>query len=295
MKTPLISIIVPVYNMEAYLGPCVDSLLSQTFRDFELLLVDDGSSDGSYALCKTYAGQDSRVLVVRQSNGGVSQARNAGLALARGTFVCFVDADDWVEKDWLEQLMSRMEDLDILFFGFSWDYSDGSSRSVSVGDCRVADREGVERCMLRLRVNEAHENLFGFTFNKLFKTSLIRRHQLQFLPDVQLGEDEIFTLQYCMHAGSLGVVSLPLYHYRQRPGSLIHQKDTARSVLCKYHVVEELVGQMTLPSLRREWARYAYHALQGVAKLSGNVIAYVRYYAMAVCYKARHRDVMSNG
>ena len=101
---PKISVIVPVYNVEKYLHRCVDSILAQTFTDFELLLINDGSKDSSGVICDEYAAKDSRVLVFHKENGGVSSARNMGLDNAKGEWISFVDSDDWVEKEYLETL-----------------------------------------------------------------------------------------------------------------------------------------------------------------------------------------------
>ena len=108
----LISVVVPIYNMEAYLAQCLDSLLAQRFTDFELLLVDDGSRDASPAICDRYADRDNRIRVIRKPNGGVSSARNAGIEAARGHYLLFVDPDDWVDEDFLSQFLEGgMDDL----------------------------------------------------------------------------------------------------------------------------------------------------------------------------------------
>ena len=104
MTQPQISIIVPVYNSEKYLGACIDSILSQSFRDIELILVDDGSRDSSPRICDDYAQKDGRVKVIHKANGGVSAARNDGLDIAKGEYVTFIDSDDWVEREFLSTI-----------------------------------------------------------------------------------------------------------------------------------------------------------------------------------------------
>ena len=115
MTQPQISIIVPVYNSEKYLGACIDSILSQSFRDIELILVDDGSRDSSSRICDDYAQKDGRVKVIHKANGGVSAARNDGLDIAKGEYITFIDSDDWVEREYLSTL-SNYRDYDIVFF-----------------------------------------------------------------------------------------------------------------------------------------------------------------------------------
>lgn len=118
MKQPTISVIVPVYNTEKYLGECVQSILNQIFTDFELLLIDDGSTDQSGAICDTYALQDKRVKVFHKENGGVSSARNMGLDEARGEWIVFVDSDDWVANSYFSELLSFKKTLIWLFLEY---------------------------------------------------------------------------------------------------------------------------------------------------------------------------------
>ena len=120
METELISVIVPVYNVERYLRRCVDSILHQTYQDLEVLLVDDGSTDASGAICDEYAAQEERVTAVHQKNGGLSAARNAGLERAQGTYLCFVDSDDFLDSRMLETLCRDLQeqDADVAVVGF---------------------------------------------------------------------------------------------------------------------------------------------------------------------------------
>ena len=120
METELISVIVPVYNVERYLRRCVDSILHQTYRNLEVLLVDDGSTDASGAICDEYAAQEERVTAVHQKNGGLSAARNAGLERAQGTYLCFVDSDDFLNSRMLETLCRDLQeqDADVAVVGF---------------------------------------------------------------------------------------------------------------------------------------------------------------------------------
>ena len=125
--TPAISIIVPIYNVERYLCECIDSIIAQTFVDWELLLIDDGSTDNSRLICEDYASKDKRIRVTHKPNGGVSSARNLGLDHAQGEYLTFVDADDWIDKDNLEICVSAMEQnrLDVLQFPFKRIGADG--------------------------------------------------------------------------------------------------------------------------------------------------------------------------
>ena len=153
----MISVIVPVYNTEKYLHRCVDSILAQTFTDFELLLIDDGSTDKSGAICDEYAQKDSRVRVFHKENGGVSSARNVGLKNGRGEWISFVDSDDWVKKNFLDKLIVNSENVDLGCVGF-----------IQIEDklkYRNVDYEGSASEGFRIFFEN---RILGFLWNKLF-------------------------------------------------------------------------------------------------------------------------------
>lgn len=288
MNSPRISIIIPVYNVENYIVHCLDSILSQTFTDFELLLIDDGSTDHSGHICDEYAGKDNRVLVSHKPNGGVSTARNAGIRQARGEYLCFIDPDDWVEPCYLETLVKEADHYDIVYFGFVCEYSDGYSQSYPGLSACADDTASKESCMRHMKVNDMGDNLFGFTWNKMFRRDLIQKSGLLFLENVHLGEDELFTLAYCLQARSLKVIPDVLYHYRQRPDSLIRQKEKSQSARIKFHEIERLLPLMKTAALQLVWTRCAYHTLEEVAKRSSNVGTFLHYHLKAFLYKRRH-------
>ena len=124
---PLISIIVPVYNVESYLKRCIESILNQTFRDFELILVNDGSTDNSEIICKEYALKDERIKYFYQRNKGVSEARNKGIDNSSGEYIQFIDSDDYVDENFLEIVVNRFkrDNSDIVFIGFYNEYNNG--------------------------------------------------------------------------------------------------------------------------------------------------------------------------
>ena len=134
---PKVSIIVPVYKVEKYLNRCVDSILAQTFTDFECILVDDGSPDGCPAICDEYAKKDNRIKVIHQENKGVSAARNAGLDMAKGEYILFVDSDDWIDESTVQSLLMISEDADIIMCGFSIEYEDGTTFQENSGNKKL--------------------------------------------------------------------------------------------------------------------------------------------------------------
>lgn len=204
---PRVSVIVPVYNVEPYLEACIDSLLAQRFTDFEVVLVDDGSTDGSGAICDELAGKDPRVVVVHQKNGGVCSARNRGIDQARGEFLVFVDADDLVTEEHLEHLMESDADLvvtGVQKFGAKSETSRPSRRE----DFRIGE--------LAVHWNTPPEMnyLYCYPVAKRFRTRIIREHGVRFDESLFFSEDMCFNMDYYCHAETFTELPYPDYLYR---------------------------------------------------------------------------------
>ena len=218
LENPAVSVIVPVYKAEKYLRKCVDSILAQTFRDFEVLLVDDGSPDGSGAICDEYAGKDPRVRVFHKENGGVSSARQCGLDNARGEYTIHADPDDWVEPNMLEELYAKAkaEDADIVICDFYYEYS---PTRITVCRQRLKDRypETVIAQLFRMEVT-------GCVWNKLVRTSLFRENGISFPKGINIGEDYSVVVALLLVAQKTSSVDLPLYHYIRNQDSLTKRK-----------------------------------------------------------------------
>lgn len=211
MMTPKISVIVPVYNVEKYLHRCIDSILSQTFKDFELLLIDDGSPDNCGKICDEYAQQDNRVRVFHKPNGGVSSARNLGLDNARGEWIAFVDSDDYVEVDYLDELVSysRRYDVDyVLTLNTIKEYTNDS--------CLILQPSNYSDLFSLYRILK-----YGSPWAKLFKNELIKSLNLRFNTNIHMGEDAMFGLHYLMGTKNIAIIQSNRYIYDQsRPDSL---------------------------------------------------------------------------
>lgn len=221
MNTPLVSVVVPVYNVETYIRRCVDSLLSQTLQELEIILVDDGSPDACGDILDGYAKQYANIVVVHQKNGGLSDARNAGLRIAKGRYIGFVDPDDYVEPDMFRKLYdsANTNDSDLVFCGYNEVFSptytekrmfESIAKSKSVADVLTAHVQG---------------DIGAYAWNKLFKQSLIEDHAIEFPRGVVIGEDQVFFCQYLQHARSFSVVQDCLYHYIRND----------KSICAKYH------------------------------------------------------------
>jgi glycosyltransferase involved in cell wall biosynthesis len=187
MKDPLVTVIIPVYNTEKYLHRCVNSVLSQTLNDFELILIDDGSSDGCPVLCDEFANLDKRVKTIHQDNRGVSSARNAALDIARGSFVSFVDSDDFVGSDYLRHFVNAMrDDVDLVIAGCSDDCGNGPVAYFPSSPGHFTLDE--------LRANFDAFKVSESPCTKLYRRALIGN--LRFEIDVRMNEDCLFNICY---------------------------------------------------------------------------------------------------
>ena len=216
MEEKKISIIVPVYNVEKYLSRCVDSILRQTYTHFECILIDDGSPDRCGRICDEYAERDKRIVVIHQKNKGVSAARNAGLDVAKGEYVGFVDSDDYIAPEMFRRLVNAIEES-----------------NADISYCAIEHiKENGDRYTERTRIGTVESQLVftidlllkggyvgGVVWNKLFKQKTIG--DLRFEESTQICEDALFTLSYCTKISSVIFVPEPLYHYYHRPGSAV--------------------------------------------------------------------------
>ncbi|MCL1614945.1 glycosyltransferase [Bacteroides sp. ET71] len=205
---PKISVIVPVYNVEPYLRQCVDSILNQTFTDFELLLVDDGSTDCSGAICDEYANRDFRVKVFYTVNRGVSAARNLGIDKASAEWVTFVDSDDFVESDYLESL-DKGESCELSFVGISRYNIDNKSRQVLV----KFHSEFIFREQLGKKVVELDLLAVGYACGKLYKKEIIDSNHIRFDERVRIHEDHLFYYDYLIYCQSIYLSDSICYNY----------------------------------------------------------------------------------
>lgn len=217
-EQPEISVIVPVYNAAPYLSECVESVLGQTLADFELWLVDDGSTDGSGALCDEKALKDSRIHVLHQNNRGVSAARNAGLDKAAGTYLMFLDADDLLTPDALQQCRSRMDGADMAAGGIRRFDENGDAGCITVDKEMACGRDGSLSLFLPPESGEA--DCHRFLFNRMLRTEVVRQNGLRFCEDIAYKEDGLFVVQYiCRSTRPARFFPDIIYRYRQTADS----------------------------------------------------------------------------
>lgn len=211
MKKPSVSVIIPVYNAEKTLKSCLDSVLAQTYSDFEMILVNDGSEDRGGIICDEYALSDQRIRVVHQNNRGVSCARNYGIKIARGAYIIFLDSDDWISSTHLERYCQAITQYscEVVIGGFIKSGCDGDTYC-------GPDEEG---CF----GSEIWESIcrdpvmFGYPWNKLFCTSLLKKHSIFFREDMYSQEDLDFCLSAIEKADRIALIPSDSYHYCYLP------------------------------------------------------------------------------
>lgn len=218
-NSKLISIIIPIYKVEKYLDRCVQSVVNQTYKNLEIILVNDGSPDNCPQICDEWASKDNRIKVIHKSNGGVSSARNEGLKNVTGEYVVFIDADDYVSKDFLQNLISvaNNEQVDIVISGFTIVDDKGNKKLVSKQEVTELSIDNID-CFMDLVV----DGFFDISCNKLYKAKLIKNAFKEGLP---LGEDRIFNLDYFKEINNKVIINNSTgYFYISNPTSACHKK-----------------------------------------------------------------------
>lgn len=217
--TPKISVIVPVYNAEQYLLKCIESILDQDYKHIELLLIDDGSSDNSGKICDDYAQENSGIRVFHKKNGGVSSARNFGLENALGKYIWFVDADDWIEKNCIGNLISELEknDLDALQIGYN-----------SVIDNLLVPFDNKYWVTTDILSPEEYVNprlFIGAVCGTLFKRTLVTTHNIRFEENICLAEDQLFFLSIFKYSSRVKRINIIVYYYLRHDKSATYNSN----------------------------------------------------------------------
>lgn len=201
----MVSIIIPVYKAEQTLPKCVDSCINQSYKDIEIILVDDGSPDSSPEICDNYAKKDSRIKVFHKKNGGVSSARNLGLDKAKGDFIIFVDSDDWIEQDMIEMMIAVQEEnnYDLVLCNHTIHFCDQTTKQGNTIVPQMRIRKEIAKYILM----PDKEHSFRMPWGKLYRSKLIHDNNLHFKETLTLGEDACFNYQYIAHISSVNCLS----------------------------------------------------------------------------------------
>lgn len=243
---PEISIIVPIYNVDRYLSDCLDSIISQSFRDWECILIDDGSTDNCAAICDRYAAVDSRLRIVHSENKGVSAARNIGLNLSRGRYIGFVDADDYIHPRMFETLKTLIESCqaDVSEIGMFRIFTSFVSSHKWNGALKILGRDGVARGVVTGEVQ-------SFIWNKLF-----RREVIDTLFPVGMEFEDVYVItEWTKNIHKMIISGEPLYYYRQRRGSIMHSNqarnrfDYLETAVAQVRAMRELEPESVTPDI----------------------------------------------
>lgn len=230
----LLSVIIPVYNVKPYLEKCVESIVDQTYHNLQIILVDDGSTDGSQTICDELAQKDSRIVVIHKENGGPSTARNVGMDRAKGDYIAFVDSDDWLERNMYEVLINQLEahDADLVACSF---YECKGDEKKAVGDSKNISVFNTEEIFI-------NKNQLRFlVWNKVFRRSFVEK--LRFVPG-QVYEDFHFCRQVFLKTKKLIYLDVPFYDYRiSRPGNTNSSFKPGR--MCIFGEFDALISDLT--------------------------------------------------
>ena len=268
----LLSIIIPVYNVEKYLSRCIDSVLAQSIKDYEIILVDDGSTDRSGEICDQYARRDGSISVIHKQNGGLASARNAGILTASGKWVAFVDSDDWITPSFVEEcsrIVKKYSVCDAISFGYFIDYTESNStlhRAYKTD--KYFPKESLPSAVLEME----EPGMFNSVCNKCYRRELLEAHQVRFAEKMEPGEDLLFNCAYFSVVSSCALSSKELYHYMRQGEATLTKRydpkltekvdvfDSARKQLCS-----ALGENAQLACMRnRYYAKYQVSALYNV-------------------------------
>lgn len=237
----LVSIIIPIYNVEKYLKKCLDSIVNQTYKNIEIVCIDDGSPDNSIDILNEFAKRDNRIKIIRQENKGLSGARNKGIDNAKGKYIIFIDSDDWIEFNMVELMINKIEkeNLDIVICGQYNHYI-------------LNDNELIKEINLKKLSNFIFNNYkeyfiknyqlklpFGSSWNKIFKLDIIKENNLYFVEKC-LHEDLLFVFRYLNLVRRIGIVETPLYHYIVNRSDSITNKINKEEVTDVFFTLNEL-------------------------------------------------------
>lgn len=219
MNDKLVTVVVPIYNVEKYLKKCVDTIINQTYQNLEIILVDDGSTDSSGKIADDYQVIDKRISVIHKENGGLSDARNAGMKIATGDYVCFIDSDDYVELDMIENAMKMItpQNLNVVIWGFYVDTEDDNGnltkRSEHVLNQNVVD---IDKNINEIEIDLNFLNHLGYAWNKLYNLNFLKKYNFEFEKGLSAIEDGEFNTRVFQKIDKFGIISKAFNHYIQR-------------------------------------------------------------------------------
>lgn len=265
----ILSVILPLYNGSRCVERCINSILNQTHTDFEIICVDDGSVDDTYAKCEVMSSRDNRVKMFKKSNAGVASAREYGLRFASGKYITFIDQDDWIEHDMYQDLLNAMHssNADLGVCGFYKNYDDHTDKMKNIGLISKSSTD-INDIIKYAFYREKYRNYAAYVWNKIFSANIIKEHNLQFDVSLRRGDDVLFFVQYALNTTKATYINRNYYHY------LIHNQSTSNNktknnlsvledILKGYEkAIELLENDMRIMSETIDYLKcfYVYHA-----------------------------------
>lgn len=295
--TPLISVIVPVHNLEKYLVRCIESIIGQTYKNLEIILIDDGSTDTSGQIIDEFKKKDNRIKVIHKENGGESNARNTGLRMATGEYIAFCDCDDWMDLDMYETLAWELiqENIDMVASGW---YKETDSSSQEIRNALPVDSRvfGREELLKYLYMRDSYRG-FAYMWDKLYKREILKDKDgnwILFHEDLRLGGDVLYLAEVALNVKRAKYVDRAFYHYYQRDESGCHTKDVTklREWLKAYELIlqrfeEEQIDYKTKDYVKRFLAYHSSNATE-IAAVQGQKEAQKEFQRFMEMYKQEY-------
>ena len=225
MEQELISVIVPIYNTEKYLKKCINSIINQTYKNIEIILIDDGSTDSSKEICDDFSKIDSRIVVIHKKNEGVSKARNIGLKVSNGKYIAFIDSDDCIEKKYLEALYKKMiePEIDMTMISF-----------INNNDKIMINEEFLLNCF----TTEQNEEYYGYIWGKLLKNNIIKENNIKFNENITYNEDRLFIVEYALKCNKVKIIKNGTYYKYN------YNKDNGNSAMKKKNLILKCLANL---------------------------------------------------
>lgn len=292
MRTPLVSVIIPVYNVEKYLTRCLNSILAQSYKEIEVLLIDDGATDASGRICDEFATADTRISVFHKENGGVSSARNLGIKHAKGGYLCFVDSDDCIEPDMVQNMVENALKYDAEITCCLLDVVEINGRSRILHQGRSGLYKNTEIISNYFTDQFVKDQMYG-PVNKLFKKSIIKNKAFK---PYKLGEDILFIFELLLCSSNIYISNKVGYHYLHREGSAMTSAFSAKR-LDYVFVAKEIVRlcEKQAPyaqSQARQWLFYHYLITLRNILIHNSKKQYTGFYNEGIKYLQEHKGLL---
>jgi glycosyltransferase involved in cell wall biosynthesis len=277
---PKVSVIVPIYNVDSFLNKCIESILSQSFSDFELILVNDGSPDSSHDICLSYQKKDKRIIIINKPNGGLLSARKAGLEAARAEFISFVDGDDWVDIDFLASLyqIAELHPVDLVVSGFIRAFEGRNEKMTPLYKQGLYLNNSLDELLNNMLLTSTffQHGVSTYVWNKLFRRSILKEVLFLVPNEITMGEDAAITYSYMPLCKGIGITHSCNYFYRQRVNSMVKSIQSSELELdhltnLVQYLYNNLSQKQKKAKLRRDLLYYLYS--QALVRFGGLISA----------------------